>query len=250
VGQTVRKGEVWPSSSARCRRKRGSTIAERAGEIEQLIAVAEAKLKRVRQLAERGITPRASSSTPKRSWRAAPAPRDHPLDPRRAGGASSAGGRVISTARAAAGQVVQAQDILFQIVDPKGLWVEALAFGEVDPAKVTGAAAVSADGTPLTLAFQGFSKALQQQATVVQFAVENPPASLQVGQPVTVTARNGAMVTGIILPRDAVVRSGNGEALVWRHTDPERFEAKPVRTEPFDATRLLVRAGVAEGDGW
>ena len=45
-----------------------------------------------------------------------------------------------------------------------------------------------------------------------------------------------------------MVRSGNGEAMVWRHVDPERFEPRPVRTEPLDATRLIVRAGVAEGD--
>jgi multidrug efflux pump subunit AcrA (membrane-fusion protein) len=89
---------------------------------------------------------------------------------------------------------------------------------------------------------------MQQQATVVQFAVENPPAHLSVGQPVTVVAQNGASVTGIIMPRDAVVRGANGEAVVWRHTDPERFEARPVRTEPFDATRLVIRGGVAEGE--
>ncbi len=49
------------------------------------------------------------------------------------------------------------------------------------------------------------------------------------------TARNGASVSGIILPRDAVVRGGNGEALVWRHTDPERFEPSP--SAPNRSTR-------------
>ena len=43
---------------------------------------------------------------------------------------------------------------------------------------------------------------------------------------------------------DAVVRGANGEPVVWRHTDPERFEARPVRTEPFDAVRLVISAGV------
>jgi hypothetical protein len=153
----------------------------------------------------------------------------------------------ISAAKAVAGQVVGSQDVVFQLVDPKGMWVEALVYGEVDPGKVSGASAVAADGTPLKLLFQGFGKALQQQATIVQFAVENPPANLAVGQPVTVMARNGAAISGIMVPRDAVVRGGNGEAVVWRHTDPERFEARPVRTEPFDATRLVIRAGVQEG---
>ncbi|HEX2724274.1 MAG TPA: RND transporter, partial [Beijerinckiaceae bacterium] len=96
--------------------------------------------------------------------------------------------------------------------------------------------------------FQGFSRTLQQQATIVQFAVENPPASISVGQPVTVIARNGASVKGIVVPRDAVVRGANGEPVVWRHTNAERFEARPVRTEPFDAARLVISAGIAEGE--
>jgi membrane fusion protein, heavy metal efflux system len=65
---------------------------------------------------------------------------------------------------------------------------------------------------------------------------------------VTVVAKNGAAVKGIIMPRDAVVRGGNGEPVVWRHTDPERFEARPVRTEAFDATRLVISAGLSEGE--
>ena len=155
---------------------------------------------------------------------------------------------VIASARVVAGQVVQAQDALFQIVDPKGLWVEALVYAEVDPGRIAGASALAVDGTPLTLSFQGFSRTLQQQATIVQFAVEDPPASISVGQPVTVVAKNGTAMKGIIMPRDAVVRSANGEQVVWRHSEPERFVARPVRTEPFDAARLVVSAGLSEGE--
>ena len=57
-----------------------------------------------------------------------------------------------------------------------------------------------------------------------------------------------APVKAIVLPRDAVVRGGGGESLVWRHADAERFEARPVRTEPFDAARVVVRAGIGEGE--
>ena len=44
------------------------------------------------------------------------------------------------------------------------------------------------------------------------------------------------------------MRSGNGEAIVWLHVEPEQFEARPVRTQPFDATRLVIAAGVTEGE--
>ncbi|WP_230532418.1 efflux RND transporter periplasmic adaptor subunit [Microvirga roseola] len=249
LGQTVRKGDVLALIEQPLAQADRTSLSERVGEIEQEIAVAETKLKRVRQLAVRNVAPPSQVTDAEieleglrrrreivRQTRVEHEELRAPID-----------GTIVA-ARVVAGQVVGSQDVVFQIVDPKGLWVEALVYGEVDPAKVTGASATAAAGTPLTLTFQGFSKALQQQATIVQFAVENPPASLAVGQPVTVVARNGTSSEGIILPRDAVVRGGNGEPVVWRHTDPERFEAKPVRTDPFDATRLVVRAGLSEGE--
>ncbi|MXQ12297.1 efflux RND transporter periplasmic adaptor subunit [Microvirga makkahensis] len=249
IGQAVRKGDVLALVEQAVPQADRTTLSERVGEIEQEIAVAETKLKRVRQLSDRGVAPPSQVTDAEteleglrrrreivRQTRIEPEVLLAPVD------------GTIAAARVVAGQVVASQDVIFQIVDPKGLWVEALVYGEIDPAKVTGASATAVDGTPLKLAFQGFSKALQQQASVVQFAVENPPGNLSVGSPVTVFAQNGASVRDIIMPRDAVVRGANGEAVVWRHTDPERFEARPVRTEPFDATRLVIRAGVAEGE--
>lgn len=249
VGQPVRKGDILALVEPALPQADRTTISERAGEIEQLIAVAETKLNRIRPLADRGIVPQSQvldAQTEieglKRRREIVGRTRVEPESLR-----ASADG-VIATTRVVAGQVVQAQDILFQIVDPKGLWVEALVFNELSPAQITGASATASDGTPLKLAFQGFSRALQQQASVVQFALVDPPPSINVGQPVTVIAKDGASVEGIIMPREAVVRGGNGEPMVWRHTDPERFEPRPVRTEPFDATRLVIRAGVSPGD--
>lgn len=249
IGQAVKRGDVLALVEQAVPQADRTSLSERVGEIEQQIAATETKLQRGRGLADRGITPPSQIVDLEtelaglrkrreivRQTRIEPEVLLAPID------------GVISSARIVPGQVVGSSDILFQIVDPQGLWVEALVYGETDPAQVTGASAQSADGTPLKLTFRGFSRALQQQATVVQFAVENPPANLGVGQPVRVTAQNGTAVQGIILPRDAVVRSGSGEAVVWRHTDPERFEARAIRTEPFDATRVVVRAGLTDGE--
>ena len=101
---------------------------------------------------------------------------------------------------------------------------------------------------PLTLRFQGFSHALQQHATVVQFAIENPPPNLSIGLPVNVIAKSGEPVTAMIVPKDAVVRSANGEAIVWLHEEAELFEPRPVRVAPFDAARVIIAAGVSKGD--
>jgi RND family efflux transporter MFP subunit len=249
LGQQVRKGDVLALVEPAIPAADRTTIAERTGEIEQQISVAETRLRRIRQLVERNAAPQSQIIDAEieleglrkrreivRQNRTEPEVLRAPVE------------GVIASARVVAGQVVQAQDPLFQIVNPKGLWVEALVYAEVDPARIAGATAVAADGTPLRLAFQGFSRALQQQATIVQFMVEDPPASLSVGQPVTVVAKNGAAVKAVIVPRDAVVRGPNGEPVVWRHTDAERFEPRLVRTEPFDATRLVISAGVDEGE--
>ena len=83
---------------------------------------------------------------------------------------------------------------------------------------------------------------------MLQFAIIDPPSSLRVGQPVTVTARLRDNVTGVIVNREAIVHSPNGETIVWKHVEPEQFEARPVRTEPFDASRVFIAAGVADGD--
>jgi membrane fusion protein, heavy metal efflux system len=249
MGQAVKRGDVLALIEPAVPQADRTTISERAGEIEQLIAVAEAKLNRIRPLAERGIVAQSQLVDAQTELAGLRRRREivhqtrvesevlrAPID------------GVISVAKAIAGQVVQTQDVLFQIVDPKSLWVEALVFNGLNPATIRDASAVASDGTTLKLVFQGFSRALQQQASVIQFAILDPPPSISIGQPVTVIASNGALVEGIILPRDAVVRGGNGEAQVWHHTDPERFESQLVRTEPFDATRVIVRAGVTPGE--
>ena len=52
---------------------------------------------------------------------------------------------------------------------------------------------------------------------------------------------------GIALPRSAVVRSANGQDLIYEHVSAERFQPRPVRIEPLDGERVLVAAGIATG---
>jgi multidrug efflux pump subunit AcrA (membrane-fusion protein) len=155
---------------------------------------------------------------------------------------------VVALSNVVSGQVVQAEDVLFQIIDPEDLWVEAYEYGDTDPQALKHATAAAPGNRSLKLMFQGWSRTLRQQATVLQFAITDPPSSLRVGQPVTVTAQLGDSITGVIVSREAIVHSPNGESIVWKHVEPEQFEARPVRTEPFDASRVLIAAGVADGD--
>ncbi len=249
VGQSVGKGDVLVKIDPYLPLADRTTISEKTGEIEQLIALAEARLRRLRPLAEGNAVPRNQVMDIETELeglrRRREAIRDARTEPEFLRAPTDG---VIAMAKVVPGQVVQPQDTLFQIVDPKGLWVEALAYGGIDPTSLAGATAVTTGGQAMALSYQGFSRALQQHASIVHFVVSEPPGNLSIGQPVTVLATNGAPTEGIIIARDAIVRSSNGEAVVWVHVEPERFEPKPVRTQPFDAARVIVAAGLTQGD--
>jgi cobalt-zinc-cadmium efflux system membrane fusion protein len=249
LGQRVSKGDILALVEQALSQADQTGIAEQVGAIEQEIAVAEAKLERARTLAARGVSAQSQVDDAETELaglrrrldifadvRSEPEILRAPVD------------GVIAFVNIVAGQVVGPEDTVFQIIDPDGLWVEALVYGQIDPSTLSEASASATDGAAIRLRFIGFSKALQQQATRVQFAIVDPSANLGVGQPVQVFARNGDAVTAMVLPREAVLAGANGESLVWRHAEAERFEPRPVRTEPFDATRVIVQAGIAEGD--
>jgi membrane fusion protein, heavy metal efflux system len=249
MGQTIAKGDVLASIETPMAIADRTTISERMGEIEQGIAVAEAKLRRLRPMAERSVVPQSLVIETEaeleglqrrrdliRETRLAPEVLRAPID------------GVVALSRVVAGQVVQGQDVLFQIVDPNSLWIEAYDYGDNDPATLERATAIGGGSVAMKLSFQGWGRTLQQQATVLHFAISDPISSLRIGQPVTVTAQRGDTTTGVIIDRDAIVRGGNGESIVWRHVEPEFFEARSVRTEPFDATHVLVAAGIGDGE--
>jgi membrane fusion protein, heavy metal efflux system len=111
---------------------------------------------------------------------------------------------VIAGMRALPGQVVSPQDVLFQIIDPKSLWVEALVFDPSIPQLSNNATATASGATPVKLSFIGRSRALQQLSTVLHFAVVDPPASLNIGSPVTVYARTLDRLSGLVVPKSSV----------------------------------------------
>jgi multidrug efflux pump subunit AcrA (membrane-fusion protein) len=247
LGQHVKAGEVLAIVQPALPLADQSTIAERVRELEGNLLLAEQKVARLNRLAP-NTTPRSQiedleleiENLKKRigiltQTRIAPETLAAPID------------GIVSLAHAAAGQVVQPQDVLFQIVDPKSFWVETLVFDQLDPGAITGATAETPDGQTMELKFQGRGRALQQQAVVLHFSIENPPPSVAVGLPLTVYVRKAETVAGMLVPRDAVVRGTGGAGTVWEHGDPERFTPRQVRFEPFDGTRVLITGGLAAG---
>lgn len=248
LGQNVKKGDLLATVIPAIPLADQSTIAEKQRELEGAILLAEQKLARLNKLGP-NIAPRSQMEDTEleisnlkhrivslQETKIRPEVLIAPID------------GIVSAGHVVAGQVVQGQDILFQIVDPRGLWVEALVFDQLDPGAITEATAVTPDNTVMKLTYVGRGRALQQQAVQLQFAIDNAPASVALGMPVTVIAKKAQTLRGMLFPRDALVRGGNGEMIVWQHVDPERFVPRPVRIEPFDGEQVLITAGIAAQD--
>ena len=224
-----------------------SDIRQTQGELDRQIALAEAKLRRIEPLSGNAIP--AGQVTDARIELDALRKRRVAIKPnveREALIAPVDG--VIAQANIATGQVVEAQTLLFQIVDPENLWVEALAFEGAAATSIERnnkeAVGITADGRKIKLSFEGRALTLRQQAVPLRFRIKGSNPGLSIGEPVTVNAPVDEPIAAIPLPRSSVVRSNDGQSVVWAHTGPERFEQRVVASEPIDADRIGITAGL------
>jgi hypothetical protein len=246
LGQVVRKGEVLARLKPVVNSLERGASQSQLAEIDAQLAIAERKVLRYAEL--QGALAQAAID-------AAGLERDALRTRRRAlhSGLNAAEALrapisgVISASHVVAGQVVDAKEILFELVDPSRLSVEALAY---DPALTGGLAQASAavPGGNLNLTYVGTGRQLREQALVLLFRVQPSSAAVSVGQPVTVQASTARRVHGAALARTAVIKTASGESAVWVHTEAERFVQRKVTTEPLSATELVVTQGVSQGD--
>jgi membrane fusion protein, heavy metal efflux system len=152
---------------------------------------------------------------------------------------------VIASATASPGQVVETNAVIFQIIDPGKLWIEALTYDAM--AGTRNAAARLGDGRALKLDYQGTGFAERNQAIPIHFAVSEDTRGLRMGQLLTVFTETEETRTGIAVPRASVVRASNGQALVYEHANAERFVPREVRVEPLDGERVIIVSGIAAG---
>ncbi|PPD29755.1 MAG: RND transporter [Hyphomicrobium sp.] len=152
---------------------------------------------------------------------------------------------VIAASNAVAGQMAEPNSIIFQIVDPARLWVEALSF---EPQSTNGAAqGLFAGGKSIELAYVGTGLADRNQSVPVHFSIRSDTDGLRAGQFLTVLATTTSDRKGIAVPREAVLRGTNGQSIVFEHSNAERFVPREVRIEPLDAERVLIVAGIDAG---
>lgn len=154
---------------------------------------------------------------------------------------------VIGAVHVVAGEVVDAKDLLFEIVDPARLAVEALAYDPGLPARIVGAEGL-AGSAQLKLQLTGAGLQLREQALPMWFRIRSSSAPIAVGQPVEIVAQMASSGQGIVLPRAALSLTNAGETVVWVHSEAERFEPRSVRHRPLDARSIAVSAGLKAGD--
>ena len=246
LGTRVRKGEVLAFVTPPVQAVDVSDMRQRQGELDQQIAIVARRVERYRKLSPGGAVSQVQIDDADAEMKGL-ADRRAALDGVRSQPEALAApvSGVIAEANAVAGQMASPGAMVFRIVDPARLWVEALSFDAL--ASTADATARLADGRRLELAYRGAGLADRAQAVPIQFAVRDAPPELRTGQFVTVLAATDTQQAGLALPRLSVVRGGNGQTLVYEHVAPERFAPREVQVEPLDAARVRVVSGLEPG---
>ncbi len=246
LGTQVKKGDILAYVTPPIAAIDISDMRQKQGELDQQIAIVQRRLARQESLVTSGAVARTLFEETRleleglKDRRAAldtirsePLPLIAPVT------------GVIADGTPIIGQIAQSNAIVFHIVTPERLWIEALSFDAISGSGR--ASAKASNGTSLALSFRGSGLADRSQSIPVHFSVDEHGKGLRAGQFVTVFTETGEERSGIAVPRTAVVRTANGQDFVFEHTSAERFEPRPVRIEPLDAERVLIAAGIDPG---
>lgn len=248
AGSKVKKGEVlaWvvPASGAIERSNQSALLAE----LKASLALAGKRLNRLKELAD--TVPRkeieaAESEVASLQGRIAAV--GGGLSGREA--LTAPVGGVLAASNAVVGQVVEPKELIFEIIDPDSLHVEATAYDPIALDQVA-SATVAVGERSIPLSFVGAPRRLREQALPLIF--ENHAAgaglTLPLGMPVKIQVRLKSTVSGLPLPASALTRNPGNQVVVWVKTAPERFAARVIRSEALDGVRLLVTGGLKAGE--
>ena len=160
---------------------------------------------------------------------------------------------VIAATSVVAGQVVDARELLFEIVDPSRLSVEASAFDASLISNIAGASVATAQAS-VALQFTGAGRTLREGAIPLLFRAEPGNGSSKgalpfaINQPVKVIVQTKEMLKGFAVPLAAVIRNASNQDMVWVHTSAETFAARTVRAAALGGNTVSVVDGLKAGD--
>lgn len=154
---------------------------------------------------------------------------------------------VVARADLSVGQVIDARDVLIEVVDPTRLMIEAVTPDVTLASRIGSAQLSTLPGVKLQLV--GAARALRDGVLPLTFRAQSEkpgqPAPLAIGQSVTLIVALKEQTKGMVLPAEALVRNTANEPVVWIKSGAERFIPQPVRAKPLDAKTVLVTQGLA-----
>ncbi len=248
LGQAVRRGEVLGVVRTSISPIEKANQGAQAAELNSNLSLARKRLVRLEQL--EGTVPQkdidaARSEVQSLSQRAALVGPSVSTSERLVAPISG----VISASSAVAGQVVDAREVVFEILDPTRLMIEATAFDYALLNKIASASLFVPNAANINqttaLRFSGADRALREGAIPLQFRiVGTAPTTLAIGQAVKVAVQTNQKTEGIAIPAAAIVKSPSNQDSVWVHTREEQFEVRFVRWQALDGARVLVLSGL------
>ncbi|GAO22730.1 hypothetical protein ALISP_2550 [Alicycliphilus sp. B1] len=245
AGQTVRQGEVLAYVAHHAE---PYALANQQAQLAELRSSRELAAQRVQRLQSlEGTVPRKEIESARAELQS--------LTAREKSIGASLGARepllapvsgVIARADATKGQVVEAREVLFEVIDPERVLVEATTADPSLPHRTGDAHLQGVAGVKLQLI--GAARSLRDGVLPMTFraAAQTPGASLPlaVGQPVTVVASLKEQIKGFVLPAQAVVRNSANEPIVWIKSGAERYIPQPVQYRALDAATVVVTQGL------
>ncbi|WP_395008523.1 efflux RND transporter periplasmic adaptor subunit [Undibacterium sp.] len=264
LGQRVTKGQVLaylrPVMSSLDRGNSQSILAD----IDSQLSIAERKVQRYEQLSE--ALPKATVEAARFDYEALKKRKlavEASLSKSEALIAPVSG--IISVANAVTGQVFDAKETLFEIIDPNRLMVEALAYDPILTSDIANATATwhqqqtsTPANTPanvpanvpvkLSLNFVGGGQQMREQAIPLLFRVSGKSTAVAVGQTIKVIIQTKRLTTGFAVPNSSVIKLTGGESVVWVHADAERFVQRKVVAHSLDGERVSIVSGLKEDE--
>jgi len=248
LGQAVRKGEVLAVVRASTSAIERANQQSQSTELKSNLELAKKRLARLEQL---------EGTVPAKDIEAAKSDVSSLQQRSEAIGASLVAlealvapvSGVIASSHVVAGQVVDAREVLFEIVDPSRLSVEASAFDAALVGNIASASIASIQGN-VALQFAGAGRTLREGAIPLLFRTKPGKGALQlaVNQPVKVVLQTKEVVKGFAVPTSAVVKNTSNQDMVWVHTGAETFVPRTVRVVPLSGSMMSVTNGLEAGD--
>ena len=248
LGQAVRKGEVLAVVRASTSAIERANQQSQSTELKSNLELAKKRLARLEQL---------EGTVPAKDIEAAKSDVSSLQQRSEAIGASLVAlealvapvSGVIASSHVVAGQVVDAREVLFEIVDPNRLSVEASAFDAALVGNIASASIASTQGN-VALQFAGAGRTLREGAIPLLFRTKPGKGTLHlaVNQPVKVILQTKEVVKGFAVPTSAVVKNTSNQDMVWVHTGAETFVPRTVRVVPLSGSMMSVTNGLEAGD--